>query len=143
MYSYSEAQVPHMSPCSCAVYSKPVMMSLVMMSPIHVQLLRSPGSSHVPIQLCCVLLASYNESRICTATQKPRFPTCPHTAALCTPNLVTMSLVHVQLLRSPGSPHVPVQLTGYDAPGTCTATQKPRFPTYLCTAVLCTMNWLR
>ena len=57
-----------------------------MMSPIYVQLLRSPGSLHVPIQLCYVLLTSYDEPSTCTATQKPRFHTCPHTAALCTPN---------------------------------------------------------
>ena len=94
MYSYSEVQVPHMSPCSCTLYSELVMMSLVMANPIHVQLLRSPGSPHVPIQLHCVLLTSYNESgydESHTATKKPRFPTypctaVPHTAVLCTPD---------------------------------------------------------
>ena len=184
----------HMSLCSCTLYSKPVMTSLV-----HVQLLRSAGSPHVPMQLHFVLWTGYDESgygesHTCTATQKPRFPTCPHTAALCTPNqlqwvrlwwvpysyseaqvpnislyscaqipymspyscavyswLVMMSPIYVQLLRSPGSLHVPIQLcyvllTGYDEFHTCTATQKPRFPTCPCTAALCTPNrlqWVR
>ena len=111
MYSYSEAQDPHMSLYSCTVYSEPAMTNPVMMSPVtmspvttslvHVQLLRSAGSPHVPVQLHCVLRTSYDESSYdessynesgydesgtCTATQKCRFPTCPHAAALCTPN---------------------------------------------------------